>query len=126
MLHRTLPRPPAPPTLLWPPPGTVARVLRGQCAEAGGHVAAGLGSHGDPGDNTQYTRGYKLGPPRLHTSPVSGDTQMSELTVLIKLRSKANESNLLSCDAMINDVYNIVCSVPEESCIGNKAVSLAL
>ena len=76
--------------------------------------------------NTHGDTSSALPASRLHTSPVSGDTQMSELTVLIILRSKANESNLLSCDAMINDVYTIVCSVPEEFCIGNKAVSLAL
>ena len=76
--------------------------------------------------NTHGDTSSALPASRLHTSPVSGDKQMSELTVLIILRSKANESNLLSCDAMINDVYTIVCSVPEEFCIGNKAVSLAL
>ena len=47
---------------------------------------------------------------------------MSELTVLIKTQIEI-KSNPLSCDAMINDVYTIVCGVSNEFCIG-KAVSL--
>ena len=78
--------------------------------------------------NTHGDTSSALPASRLHTSPVSGDTQMSELTVLIILRSKANESNLLSCDAMIIMMFMFIplsAVYLQEFCSGNKAVSLA-
>ena len=125
MLHRTLPRPPAPPTLASGHRDSVLGYSEASVWRPGGHVAAGRVAMATPAQYTIHSGIQARGPPCLpppHLYSLQGITDVGAYSPA-KLRSKLNQ---IHCHVMLwlmMFICTIVCGVSNEFCIG-KAVSL--